>query len=61
MAHCPGCGNTVSTAQDVTFTEMNEDEGLSITFGMDSSYFIMSCGQCNRMLGGGVGSYGAGS
>ncbi len=64
MAHCPGCGNTVSTAGDVTFTDMDSDGVLSDGFfakhAAASRYYVMSCGQCNRMLGGGVATDGAG-
>jgi predicted nucleic-acid-binding Zn-ribbon protein len=60
MAHCPGCGNTVSTARDVTFIDMGADGFLSGDMSKASRYYVMSCGQCNRMLGGGVASKGSG-
>lgn len=57
MAHCPGCGNTVSSARDITFTEMDADGTFSLSNpGSANKYYVMSCGQCNRMLGGGVAS-----
>jgi len=60
MAHCPGCGNTVSTAGDVTFTDMDAEGFLSGDMSIASRYYVMSCGQCNRMLGGGVATRGGG-
>lgn len=58
MAHCPGCGNTVSTGTDITFTDMDAEGFLDGDFGVASRYYVMSCGQCNRMLGGGVATSG---
>ena len=57
MVHCPGCQNTISTAGDVTFEDMGKDSDIEI-FSLDPAttqrYYVISCGQCNRMLGGSV-------
>jgi len=51
MVHCPECGTTLDSGDDVSFTETDATLGF-----IESSkrFYTASCADCGRTLGSGV-------
>jgi|APHM01.1.fsa_nt_gi hypothetical protein len=51
MAHCPNCGTTVGTADDVAFSEMGAQLGF---LKASKRFYVAACVECGHTLGSGV-------
>lgn len=55
---CPGCDESIASQSDIDFIEIDTaDEGL-LSFSTTKKMYVVACGHCEVILGGGVGALG---
>jgi len=51
---CPGCEASITADNDVEFFEIDTEGTEMFSLGMPKKMYVIACGNCEVILGGGV-------
>lgn len=52
---CPGCEASITAAKDVEFIHLDTEEPPLLSGRSIKKMYVIACGSCEAILGGGVG------